>query len=174
LYALLGYHWDFGDGNFGTGNPVSHTYASGGAYKVCVTLYYYDPEKRICCSERVCIEVEAKDPKEADVPRIMQGGGLEEGVNYENHNDGKITTMNEVIVSPNPSTGAFEVRLQDGGAVNTITVYDQAGKMIYNTTNTQNTNRVNADLKHLEAGVYMIIINETDDITRSFSKLIIQ
>jgi hypothetical protein len=32
------YSWDFGDGNTGTGTPIAHTYATFGAYHVCLTI----------------------------------------------------------------------------------------------------------------------------------------
>jgi hypothetical protein len=33
----MGYSWNFGDGNFGNGSPVSHTYANSGFYHVTLT-----------------------------------------------------------------------------------------------------------------------------------------
>ncbi len=33
------YIWNFGDNGYGTGNPVTHTYASAGNYIVCLTIY---------------------------------------------------------------------------------------------------------------------------------------
>lgn len=33
------YNWDFGDGSTGSGTPISHTYAIGGYYNVCLSLY---------------------------------------------------------------------------------------------------------------------------------------
>lgn len=175
LYNLLGYHWNFGDGSFGTGNPVTHPYATGGGYYVCLTVYYYDPETRTCCSFEYCMDVEVGDPVFAD------GGGkapikiLQEGVNYENESiDGKLPTFETVVISPNPSNGEFELRLKNGGAINTMAVYDQAGKLVHSSTNTQNTTRFNMDLTKLESGAYIIIINEADDATRQFSKLIIE
>jgi subtilisin family serine protease len=35
--APISFAWDYGDGNFGTGQAVAHTYAAGGAYTVVMT-----------------------------------------------------------------------------------------------------------------------------------------
>lgn len=36
--TLAGYSWDFGDGTTGTGRTTTHTYASGGAFQVSLTV----------------------------------------------------------------------------------------------------------------------------------------
>ncbi|MEX2467698.1 MAG: PKD domain-containing protein, partial [Gemmatimonadota bacterium] len=36
--SIVGYAWDFGDGNTGSGVTVSHTFASGGTYTVTLTV----------------------------------------------------------------------------------------------------------------------------------------
>ena len=45
------YSWEFGDGSSGTGNPISHTYAAEGTYKVI--LVYKDSS----CASSAILEV---------------------------------------------------------------------------------------------------------------------
>ena len=174
MYSILGYHWNFGDGTFGTGQTVDHTYIKAGGKEVCVTIYYYDPERRACCSATVCIEVEAKDIK-FEEGRGRTDTELKSGVNYE---EGIYATdlenFNKIIVLPNPSNGDFEIRLEDGSEIETVHVYDQAGKLVYSTDNPSTNNLLRMNLKQLEKGMYMIIVNEENTLTRTFDKVIIE
>lgn len=55
----LSYHWDFGDGNLGTGQVTSHTYADGGPYTVLLLV-----EDNAGCSDDASASVtpQASDP----------------------------------------------------------------------------------------------------------------
>ncbi|MFT5822712.1 MAG: hypothetical protein ACI8ZM_003969 [Crocinitomix sp.] len=177
MYSVLGYHWDFGDGTDGTGQTVTHTYATGGGKTVCVTIFYYDPETKECCSAVICTEVEADWVELGDG---VEGRGhidapLEDDLNYQ---EGELTTnlenINKIIVSPNPSNGEFEIRFKEGGAIETVNVYDQTGKLVYSIDNTSTNNLLRMNLTELEKGMYMIIVNEANELTRSFDKIVIQ
>lgn len=174
MYSILGYHWDFGDGTTGTGNPVNHTYASGGGYVVCLTIYYYNPETRECCNFRVCIDVEASDGGGGADDGDVRSPIIEEGVNYEESNIGLQPSMDNMVIAPNPNDGTFEIYTKDGEIINTITIYDPAGKVVYSNDSSQELARVSFALESMEPGMYIIVINENNDLNRQFSKLIIE
>lgn len=165
--GVFGYFWDFGDGNTGVGNPVNHTYASGGTYTVCLVVFYYDPIKRECCSYKVCIKVTAKDIAVVDADIPLDGRAPLEG-----DEAGQITPEN-IVLAPNPNNGEFVMSTRDGSAINTISIFDQSGKLVYSIKSVSG-NRLNLDLKQLDKGIYLIIVNEEDEMNRQFSKVVIQ
>ncbi|WP_070138611.1 PKD domain-containing protein [Crocinitomix algicola] len=171
MYDILGYHWSFGDGTYGTGNPVEHTYSSGGGYTVCLTVYYYDPEKERCCSFETCIEVEASDPKKSMAPNPII---LEEGVNYEEAPQPGLVNYDEVVVAPNPSNGKFEIYTKDQSVINNVVIYDLTGKVIYESNELNDNSRTQISLKNIESGTYFIVINQNDAVNRKYQQLIIK
>lgn len=171
MNSLLGYHWDFGDGTTGTGYPITHTYDRGGVYKVCLTLYYYNPELKACCSATVCLDVEVADVADARRPTTPV---IESGINYEKDNVQVMQNVENLIISPNPNNGTFVIYTKNGDLINSITVYDQAGKVIFQQNSSNSGSRITLTLADIEAGVYVIVLNETDDLNRQFSKLVIK
>jgi hypothetical protein len=52
--AVISYHWSFGDGTIAIGQEVTHTYNTGGEFRVCLTiLTQMGCETRICNTVRV-------------------------------------------------------------------------------------------------------------------------
>ncbi|NOQ72583.1 MAG: T9SS type A sorting domain-containing protein [Crocinitomix sp.] len=172
LFSQLGFHWDFGDGTTGTGYPISHSYATTGSKKVCVTIYYYNPETQECCNITVCYDLIVRTIVKG---RGQHGSTLEEGVNYEKGNFNKLVeNFNKIILAPNPSNGSFEIRLKDGSSIETVHVYDQAGKLVHSTDNGSAVNLLQMDLKQLEKGMYFITVNQDNALTRTVEKVIIE
>ncbi len=168
---ILGYHWNFGDGTTGTGSPISHTYTKGGGYEVCVTIYYYDEKSRECCSATICTSVEVKDVPKGMVPN----NDFEEGkAPIGSSESQKVGAASQVLVSPNPSNGKFRVEMRDGTIIDNVTVINQAGQVVYQTVTSNISGNVSLDLSNLDKGTYFIILNDGDETTREFSKLIIQ
>ena len=61
---------------------------------------------------------------------------------------------NEIVnVFPNPSKGKVNVILKEGVAVDVVTLYDIAGKVLYNSNN---INELETVLNKLDSGVYII------------------
>jgi PKD repeat protein len=48
--VIASYEWDFGDGETGSGDPATHTYADDGTYTVCVTVTDDQGAQAICCA----------------------------------------------------------------------------------------------------------------------------
>jgi PKD repeat protein len=56
---IVGYQWDFGDGNTSSLQGPSHTYAANGTYNVCLIVYATDGTDR--CSDTLCKTVRITD-----------------------------------------------------------------------------------------------------------------
>jgi hypothetical protein len=166
LTSAVGYYWDFGDGTTGIGQSLNHTFATAGTYTVCVTVFYYDANTQQCCNIKLCETITCGDP-DPDVGggRAPQGSqGIEEEVNESP----------ALHIYPNPSSGIFNLELNGENSMNTITIYDQAGKLVHRVENINSTSRYELDLRDLEKGLYIIIVNESDPLQRSFDKIIVQ
>ena len=152
---VYGYYWEFGDGvETGTGETTSHTYENGN-YTVCLTLFYFDPIKEECCSKRICKEISINFP------------GIRSNIPQP-----ELSTRNEsqtLKAIPNPNNGSFILNAQT--EINSVHVYAPTGKLIYQT---QNPNNTTIDLKGIEKGIYLVVINQNDYETRNFTKIIIE
>jgi len=51
---VLGVDWNFGDGSYGTGDPIAHTFSGNGPYQVCMTAYLMDQMSQDTCTTTVC------------------------------------------------------------------------------------------------------------------------
>lgn len=56
---IIGYKWDFGDGNTGTGANPTHTYSGNGSYSVCMEVLATNGVDT--CRDRICYVVDIKD-----------------------------------------------------------------------------------------------------------------
>lgn len=54
--SIVGYYWEFGDGNTSTEASPQHSYLDPGTYTVCLTTYGLD-EAGACCLSKTCEEV---------------------------------------------------------------------------------------------------------------------
>lgn len=92
-------------------------------------------------------------------PNNSYGYGIPDFVAALNSLDAveEVEIENEIIsVFPNPSKGAVKVALKDGGDRTDMTVYDNIGRIIINTSN---INELEAVLNNLTSGVYTIKVD---------------
>lgn len=61
---IIGYHWDFGDGNSSALENPSHSYATPGIYNVTLTVTAYDGTE--CCTSDLRMEVNADECGDCD------------------------------------------------------------------------------------------------------------
>lgn len=147
--GATGYHWDFGDGNYGNGETVTHVYDSLGTYVACLTVYYQDPVTGDCCSHQVCI----------DVPALL---------NVEQNQ----IDLGSVEVYPNPSTGVFNVKIKKD-RVESIEVYTLGGQLVNDLEIIKGKKVSTINASNCAAGMYMVmIVSESGDIYST--KLIIE
>jgi hypothetical protein len=70
-----------------------------------------------------------------------------------------------IIVSPNPSTDKFNVRLSDSNSEHTINVYDLSGKLIqtFKSTDTQ----FSIDMTSYESGIYILEVKNEQFVSKT-------
>jgi PKD repeat protein len=128
-------NWDFGDGNTGSGNNPSHTYAAEGFYDVTLTA------------------VNACD----DTTTVTQN------INVITIGISSLGINNSISVYPNPNNGLFNVvRILSADVTTTVTIYNMLGEQVYlNSYDLVNgSNSVAIDISHFAAGVYQVQIGD--------------
>jgi len=133
--GATGYYWDFGDGNYGSGKEVEHTYASAGGYVACLTVFYQDPKSGECCSYEVCIEVSTEFEK-SEATKIDLGA---------------------INIFPNPSTGVFNVKVKKD-QVESVEVYTLGGQMVNDLEIETGRKATTINASNCSKGMYMVMI----------------
>ena len=146
--GAIGYHWNFGDGSYGTGQVAEHTYATGGNYVACCTVFYQDPVTGDCCSYETCMDVMA---------------------NFNNINENAIDYDN-IDLYPNPSTGIFNVKIKKDD-VKSIEVYSMNGLIVNNVEVSKSKKVTTINATSLASGMYMVMISSQSGV--KYSKKII-
>jgi hypothetical protein len=73
--------------------------------------------------------------------------------------------LDNIVIYPSPSMGLVKLassELELAGAL--ITVLDQSGRLVHQTTNNANTNLVELNLQHLANGVYFVKIRSKNKV----------
>lgn len=129
--------WDFGDGSTSTLANPSHTYASPGAYQVCLTATH-----SFGCSRTVCETIS------------VTATGISSPVDFQ------------FSVAPNPVRDLLLVSIdRPAGSVLTLRVMDATGKVVASTSFTGNATELN--VASLAAGVYMLELVDGDLAVRT-------
>lgn len=82
------YSWSFGDGHYGTGKEIAHTYQKTGYYKVCLKMTWKDPNTGQVCSETVCKEIKIGCGTDCNIKgdfTFSQNGGMVKFQAYSNN-----------------------------------------------------------------------------------------
>jgi hypothetical protein len=161
-----GYFWDFKDGSFGIGKNVSHIFDGPIGDPVALTIFYYNPVTGECCQRLV--DGPAMAPGDAPIPDSIEGNERDFEHISPHVNDGGLS------VYPNPNNGKFELKIKGDISIKTVNVYDQTGKSVFSETYTNGQNRYEIDLSEFDKGMYIVIVNEADEINRQVNKLVIQ
>jgi hypothetical protein len=68
------------------------------------------------------------------------------------------SSINEVLMFPNPSTGVFTLKMKDGSEIQTVQIIDLNGRVLF--TNAVNSYKADLNIAHLNSGLYTLrIIN---------------
>lgn len=131
-------NWNFGDGNNGTGNNPTHTYAANGTYSVIVTAI------NGCGTVSDTFDV------------VIAGINIEETILAKSLN-----------IFPNPNTGAFRISFMVEGVKKTnLQVLNPMGQVVYSYEpgNISGEFKHDIDLSRMAAGVYIVQITTDDGI----------
>lgn len=145
---VMGWHWDFGDGNTGTGKQASHTYVYNGTYDVCLTIIGDDTHfGGGCCTGTVCrqVTVTCGLPK-----RGAQEQRIADHINARSECPG-------LLVYPNPGNGIYsvEVHLEETAPSALIEVIDPLGGTLHRQQVSNGTTSI-VDLLGHPAGIYIL------------------
>ncbi len=147
------YEWDFGDGNFGSGPFVTHSFNTIGIYDVCS----YISDSALGCTDTVCKRIE------------IVNGGMRILLGLENQKSISINT-----VYPNPAQDKANISLNSlKPGVAKIKILSLDGRVMeqFNTSIEQGNNTIELKLTGLNSGMYFVEINNSND--RATTKLIV-
>lgn len=147
--GAMGFYWDFGDGTYGSGENVTHTYAGSGSYTACLVVYYQDPVSGDCCNFKTCLDV-----------------ALEANVGEINGETGSLELF------PNPSNGSTTVKIKKD-VIESVEIYSLSGQLIdFPTEFSKGNKQAKINTSSFAAGVYMVLIEGETGIIYS-KKLIV-
>jgi hypothetical protein len=108
----------------------------------------------------LCQSTKAQDHNSSrsnNTSSVTDSGSDTDGINENN-------SLN-IIVSPNPSTDKFNVRLSDSNAEHIINVYDLSGKLIYNFKSTYK--QFSIDMTSYESGIYILEVKNEQFVSKT-------
>lgn len=71
-YGAQNYSWIFGDGNFGTGNPISNTFSTSGTYQTTLVVNSGSPD---FCTDSTTKNIVIRDPSKVKIPNVYTPNG---------------------------------------------------------------------------------------------------
>ncbi len=134
--GIIGYLWDFGDGNTSTVQDPQHTYAADGTYTVCLTV------TDTCGTDSTCQTI------------TIIGTGIDRNALEQ--------TLN---VYPNPAKDVLQVALSYSGTKNlSIKMVDLTGKTVMHKTMTNaNAQLITLNTSTLSEGIYILHVNTNNE-----------
>ncbi len=147
------YEWDFGDGNFGSGPYVTHSFNTIGIFDVCS----YMSDSAFGCVDTVCKRVE------------IINGGMKILLGLANQ---KSISINSVY--PNPAQDIANISLNSlKPGVAKVKILSLDGRVVeqFNASIEQGNNTIELKLTGLNSGMYFVEINNNAE--RATTKLIV-
>ncbi|MFN8347665.1 MAG: PKD domain-containing protein [Spirosomataceae bacterium] len=163
-YPIVAYHWDFGDGTWGTGAiPPIHTYAAAGTYTVCVTVYADNGNGPCECFAKICREIKIAPGAQSgstcnqQQPNPNQNNGARIGEDKVPDTNGE----NEMKVMPNPFTNSMRVKiptLKEGKMVDKLLLEltTLQGQVVKTVTIGAESSEAEISTQDLPSGVYVL------------------
>jgi uncharacterized repeat protein (TIGR01451 family) len=163
-YPIVAYHWDFGDGTWGTGPTPSHTYAMAGTYTVCVTVYADNGTGPCECFAKICQEIKIAPGAASSVLCQKQPGdptdnptGRKAAVEITPNQQEK----GEIKAMPNPFMNSMRVKipvLKEGKATDKLLLelHTVQGQLVKTVVIGAESSEVEVPTQDLPSGVYVL------------------
>jgi calcineurin-like phosphoesterase len=71
--------------------------------------------------------------------------------------------ISRIAISPNPTNGKFNIKLNDVTAEKVV-VYNMLGKVVSETSVTENAKSLDIDLSELPASLYLVHVHAVDEV----------
>ena len=146
------YHWDFGDGDTSNLAFPTHTYASAGAYGVCLTVKSIDTAGAFCTSmfcDTLGIDTTGN--------LIYKGSGFTLQVLNPALGINEITVREAFDIYPNPVNEFLIIKSSIPASVEVkYSLYDIGGSELVNGVIEKGSSQVQVNVNHLKAGVYLL------------------
>ncbi len=144
------YEWDFGDGNTGSGQVITHTYSSYGDYLVCVDVIDGNCMKRIC--HMISVSAPACSDSCSSSTRMAGESVTEEVID-------ELNKGTELQIMPNPVRGqARAVFSQIEGEKASISISDMNGQLIQRSRVAKGDRNYEFDLSNKPSGMYIMTL----------------
>ena len=138
------YVWNFGDGTFGTGMVVTHTYASPGIYNVTLTVHALDANGDVCkcvkdCRTEIRVEYDRKYEFECGHPQLSLAKIANSNIVLKaspNPFTSRLTISAEFVnkaKAGNPSNYTFELTNVNGTSLQSKKLADFESNVVFNT-----------------------------------------
>lgn len=162
--------WDFGDGNTGSGDPITHTYANPiglTTYLACATVTWILADGSLC-EETVCRNVTVGIP---NIPNDTIGGGIPNIPIDTNGGEINFTPTIKIESYPNPVGDLINISIssEDRSEIR-LAVFDLLGKRVLaEKIIKKEVSRITEhfDTAELESGLYLIKVHQNDQIVTS-------
>ena len=145
------YHWDFGDGNTGSGRTPIHTYASFGSYEVCLTI----TDSLLRCDTTIFCDTVGMD----SLGNLKAGFGIEVRdpllVSIQEQKD----DFAAVNIFPNPANNKINLDLRGVNNPLNIRIMDLSGRVILDQRNNPSGNIESFDISQFSKGVYFMLLD---------------
>ncbi len=150
--------WSWGDGSTSNTLYTSHTYSAAGTYSICLSVTVSCGLSNSYCNSYFIYRSSEgnQDQSFAQINVIDPATvGIKNNTNRETN----------MIISPNPNNGSFQLLMDGTNAATNILIYDLTGKVIYEQVlQTNNANLVKEiNMAEFPAGLYFIRTKSGDN-----------
>ena len=156
---IVMYYWNFGDGtNAVTSTPTTtHTYATNGTYKLCMTVYTNFGGSLCLCTKEFCREVKVAQGANSAVS--CTSGVVGTGV----------SEIGKITASPNPSTDNFHLKLENATDILAessaeLKVLNVQGKLIFTKKLAIGETEMDIQAQSFPAGLYFVSLVKQGEV----------
>lgn len=156
--TIIGYRWDFGDGNTSNVQYPTHTYSDTGIYNVCLTIVSVDGTDT--CTSTFCDSI-GFDAQGNLVYKKSQQGFTINVIDPATVGQQENALQNGIDLYPNPSNGEAVLTWDPALAVQQVDVMSISGELVQ----TIEPHTSSVEFGRLTSGVYIVRIQSKEGVT---------